>query len=122
MIGSTEYRRAAVRQRSMADWKPSPRLRRGQSLVEFAVVALVVYMLLAAMLTFGHALYVAQGLQTAVELGSREISRTPLPAVMSFDDPPKLENEDEGGAIHHSKVRSRVFDDEMLVIDLHAFY
>ena len=31
--------------------------RRGQSLVEFAVVALVVYMLLAAILTFGQLLY-----------------------------------------------------------------
>jgi Flp pilus assembly protein TadG len=37
--------------------------RSGQSLVEFAVVALVLYMLLAAILTFGHALYVAQGLR-----------------------------------------------------------
>ena len=60
--------------------------RRGQSLVEFAVVALVVYMLLAAILTFGHALYVAQGLQTAVDLGAREIARTALPADDAFED------------------------------------
>jgi hypothetical protein len=97
-------------------------VRRGQSLVEFAVVALVVYMLLAAILTFGHALYVAQGLQTAADLGAREISRTPLPAAMNFDDAPNSENEDEGGAIHHSKVRSRIFDDALLVIDLEEFY
>ncbi|MEZ6110803.1 MAG: pilus assembly protein [Pirellulaceae bacterium] len=100
----------------------SSRPRRGQSLVEFAVVALVVYMLLAAILTFGHALYVAQGLQTAADLAAREISRTPLPAVMTFDDPPNPTNEDEGGAIHHSDVRGRIFDEAFLVIDLEAFY
>ncbi len=94
-------------------------MRRGQSLVEFAVVALVVYMLLAAMLTFGHALYVAQGLQTAVDLGSREISRTPLPANITLDNPA---DDPEPGALHHDRVRSRIFDEAFLVIDLNAFY
>ena len=56
------------------------RNRRGQALVEFAVVSLVVYMLLAAILTFGQMLYSAQGLQQAVDTAAREISRTPLPA------------------------------------------
>lgn len=59
--------------------------RAGQSLVEFALVALVLYMLLAAILTFGHMLYVAQGLQGAADLAAREISRTPLPAVTSLE-------------------------------------
>ncbi len=45
--------------------------RAGQSLVEFALVALVLYMLLAAILTFGHMLYVAQGLQGAADLAAR---------------------------------------------------
>lgn len=85
--------------------------RRGQSLVEFAVVALVVYMLLAAILTFGHALYVAQGLQTAADLGAREISRTPLPAEMTFED-----------AIKNDVVRERVFDEAWLVVNLTEFY
>jgi hypothetical protein len=60
-------------------------LRSGQSLVEFAVVALVMYMLLAAILTFGHALYVAQGLQAAADLAAREISRKSLPAVTTLE-------------------------------------
>lgn len=108
-----------------AGWKPAPRrkfarrLRRGQSLVEFALVALVVYMLLAAMLTFGHALYVAQGLQTAVDLGAREISRTPLPANITLDNPA---DDPEPGALHHDDVRSRIFDEAYLVVDLNAFY
>jgi hypothetical protein len=125
VLQSKRHRASAQRLISPAGYdrnsRPS-RMRRGQSLVEFAVVALVVYMLLAAILTFGHALYVAQGLQTAVDLGAREISRTPLPAMMNFDDAPNLENEDEGGAIHHSKVRRRIFDDALLVIDIDEFY
>jgi len=75
-------------------------------------------MLLAAILTFGHALYVAQGLQTAVDLGSREISRTPLPANITLDNPV---DDPEPGALHHDAVRSRIFDEAFLVIDLNAF-
>lgn len=85
--------------------------RRGQALIEFAVVALVVYMLLAAILTFGHALYVAQGLQTAADLAAREVSRTPLPAQSTFEE-----------ALADDDVRSRIFDEAFLVVDLEAFY
>ncbi|MBM3998815.1 MAG: pilus assembly protein [Planctomycetes bacterium] len=91
----------------------------GQSLVEFALVALVVYMLLAATLTFGHALYVAQGLQTAADLGAREISRTPLPANITLDNPA---SDPEPGAIHHDDVRERIIDEAFLVVDLNALY
>ena len=45
--------------------------RRGQSLVEFAVVALVVYMLLAAILTFGQLLYCSQGIQQAADVAAQ---------------------------------------------------
>lgn len=65
--------------------RPAERNRRGQALIEFALVALVMYLLLAAILTFGHALYVAQGLQTSADLAAREIARTPLPADESFE-------------------------------------
>lgn len=61
------------------------RNRRGQSLVEFAVIALALYMLLAAILTFGHMLYVAQGLQGAADLAARGIARTPLQPDVSFE-------------------------------------
>ncbi len=92
--------------------------RSGQSLVEFAVVALVMYLLLAAILTFGHALYVAQGLQGAADLAAREISRTPLSAnIQSLDD------DGEGGdALSQQVIRQRVYDAAYLVIDLDTFY
>ncbi len=93
--------------------------RRGQALVEFAVVSLVIYLLLAAILTFGHALYVAQGLQTAVDVGARELSRTPLPANITLDNPA---DDAEPGALYDDNVRARIFDEAFLVIDLTAFY
>ena len=119
MIRPPEYRHASAHRPRKTGWKSGPRTRRGQSLVEFALVALVVYMLLAAILTFGHALYVAQGLQAAVDVGSREISRTPLPANITLDNPA---DDSEPGALHHDDVRSRIFDEAFLVIDLNAFY
>ena len=88
------------------------RCRVGQSLVEFAVVALVLYMLLAAILTFGHALYVAQTLQTAADLAAREIARTPLPADDSFED-----ILDQGLL---DATNENIYDDDFLVFDLDA--
>ena len=84
----------------------SVRQRRGQSLLEFALVSLVVYFLIAGILTFGHALYVAQGLQTAVEVGAREISRTPLPADSEFE------------TLLADGSLDAIYDDDFLVFDL----
>lgn len=84
------------------------RIRRGQSLVEFAVVALVLYMILAAILTFGHAIYAAQGLQTAADLAAKEISRAPLAADDTFEDVL-----DSGELGTHN-----IYDDDFLVYDL----
>lgn len=86
--------------------------RAGQSLVEFAVVALVLYMLFAAILTFGHALYVAQGLQGAVDLAAMEISRSPLPADDSFEDVLL------SGELGNGPMGLNIYDDDFLVFDL----
>lgn len=87
--------------------KPSRRHNRaGQSLVEFAVVSLVLYLLLAAILTYGHMLYVAQGLQGAADLAAREISRTPLPADTT------LETVLTDGSL------AAIYDEDNLVFDL----
>ena len=86
--------------------------RRGQALVEFAVVSLVVYMLLAAILTFGQILYSAQGLQQAVDVAARELSRTPLPADIKFQD----DNNPASDVVHDSTVQSKIFDERYLVL------
>jgi hypothetical protein len=71
---------------------PSPlflrtrRARGGQSLVEFAMIALVLYLLLAAIIEFGRMLHGAQVVQAAADFAARELSRTPLPAAARFED------------------------------------
>ena len=91
---------------SQKTYRASTKRRHGQSLLEFALVAMVIYVLLAGILTFGHALYVAQGLQTAADLGAREISRTPLPADSTLED-----------VLADGSLAS-IYDDDYLVFDL----
>ncbi len=102
-----------------------PRQRRGQSLVEFAVIALVVYMLLAAILTFGFMFYAVQGTQAAVDLAARETSRTPLPANSvtlemvlygDYTDPALGLSAADQEAIR--RFRQTVYDEHYLVIEL----
>jgi len=81
--------------------------RRGAVLVEFALVSLVLYLLVAAGLEFGRATFSAQVIQDAARLGARELALTPLPAAMTLDD-----------ALARAEVRSRIYDPERLVIDL----
>ena len=83
--------------------------RRGQALVEFAIVSLVVYLLLAAILTFGQMLYCAQTVQQAADVAARELSRTPLAADATFDQ-----------ALQDQGVRQRVFDERYLVLSIDA--
>ena len=85
------------------------RLRRasGSVLVEFALVSLAFYLLIAAIVTFGGILNTAQVAQDAARAGARELSLIPLPANFTFDQ-----------AMANSVVRARVFDPDQLVIDL----
>jgi hypothetical protein len=87
--------------------------RAGQSLVEFAVVALVLYLLLAATIEFGRIMFASQALQSAADLCAREISRTPLPPVLSFEE--ALIEESPVGT---RPVKDNIYDPHYLVLDL----
>ena len=93
------------------------RNRRGQAVVEFAVVAFVVYILLAGILTFGQILYTAQTLQQAADVAAREISRTPLPPTADLMD---VLYGDASTDASWQDVRKRVFDDQYLVLTIDA--
>ena len=54
--------------------------RRGAVLVEFALIALTMYILIAAVIEFGRLMHGAQTLQAAADLAARELSRVPLSA------------------------------------------
>ena len=56
------------------------RPRRGNVLVEFAAVALILVLILTATLDLGRATYSAQAVQTAADRIARDLAQTPLPA------------------------------------------
>jgi hypothetical protein len=79
-------------------------------LVEFAIVAIALYLLLAAILTFGFLLYGAQTIQQAADFAAREISRTPLPAARDFET-----------ALDEPEIRSGVYSEDFLAVDMSSF-
>jgi len=76
-------------------------------LVEFAIIALVLYLLLAVTIEFGRIMYSAQATQQAADVGARELSKTPLPAGMTFEE-----------ALAHETVRNQVYSEDYLVLNL----
>lgn len=76
------------------------RQRRGAALVEFALAALVLYLLLVVVIDLGRMVYTAQVLQDAARAGARELSLLALPAEADF-----------------ASALPAVFDPEFLVID-----
>jgi hypothetical protein len=85
----------------------SRRKERGSALIEFALVSLFLYLLLAASVDLGRQVLVAQALQEAARVGARELALIPLPAEMTFDD-----------AVKDQLVVARVFDPSKLVVDI----
>jgi len=81
--------------------------RSGQALIEFALVALVLYLIVGAALTFGLWIFAAGQIQQAANTGARELSQTPLPFDSTFET-----------ALDTTTVRQRIYDDRWLVIDL----
>lgn len=90
---------------------PALRGARGAVLVEFALVALAFYLLVAGIITFGAVLHSAQIAQDVARLTARELSLTafspPGSATMNFDQ-----------ALAHADVRTRIYSPDFLVVDL----
>ncbi len=83
------------------------RSERGAALVEFALVSLVLYLLLAGAVEFGRLMFSANALQDVARVAARELSVAPLPATSTFD-----------GALSSTAINQRVFDPACLVVDL----
>ncbi|MBL8861926.1 MAG: pilus assembly protein [Planctomycetes bacterium] len=95
---------AAERARSEA---PPCAGRRGSVLVEFALVSLAFYLILAGTLEVGRMITSAQIVQNAARVAARELALLPLPATMSFQD-----------ALRCDRVRERVYDPRKLAVPL----
>ena len=81
--------------------------RRGAALVEFGLVALVAYVLVAGGVELGRMIFVSQALQDASRVAARELAVTPLPASDSF-----------AAALGEPDVMARIWNPNLLVIDL----
>src|SRR3954447_161891 len=79
--------------------------REGAAVAEFAVVGLLLYLVLAGILTFGHLLWAGQNLQQVVDVGAQETARMPFPPSADFD------------AVRSSQTfRDQIYDERFLVI------
>jgi hypothetical protein len=91
--------------------------------VEFALVGLVMYLLLAVTLTFGHLLFCAQTLQQVADVAAREIAHTPL-AQAAAANPTALYTlndvlyDDAVADPQLASVRTRIFDERYLVLTI----
>lgn len=84
-----------------------PQRQSGAVLVEFGLMALVLYLLLGALLSFGTMIQAGQVAQDVARLAARELALTPLPAAMTFED-----------AL--DATSASIFDPNQLVVDLDA--
>ena len=89
--------------------RESPHVRRreqrGAVLVEFALIAFVLALLLVAIMDLGRAIWTTQALQDVARVAARELSLAPLPATMDFDT-----------AL--AATSDTIFDPHLLVVDL----
>ena len=88
----------------------------GAVLVEFAIVALVLYLMIATVMTYGSALWVGQNLQQVVDVGAQEIARLPLPVDAELG----LSLERGSAAVEYAAdradFRGEIYDERHLVI------
>jgi len=90
---------------------------RGAALVEFALVSLVLYLLLAGTIEFGRLMFDANALQDVARVAARELAVAPIRANATFDyalscDPIA----DPANCL--VDLKSRIFDPACLVVDL----
>lgn len=83
--------------------------RRGSVLVEFALVAFTLYLLMVVLLDLGRGSLATQTLQSAADLMSRELAGAPLRGETTFQE-----------ALESPYVKQRIFDEDLLVIELGA--
>jgi hypothetical protein len=81
--------------------------RGGQAILEFALIFLVIYLLVVAIVEFGRLFTGTQTLQTAVDQAARELSRVPLPSTATFAD-----------ALANQQVIDGVYDPNYLAINI----
>jgi TadE-like protein len=101
--------------------------KRGAAMVEFALMALALYILIFGGLELGRMIFVAQALQDAARIAARELSVTPLPAGYTFDcqDPnphPNTCDSPNNYVLGDATVVANIWNPNLLVIDISTCY
>lgn len=82
---------------------------RGSVLVEFALISLAFYLLMAGTIELGRAIASSQVIQNAARVGARELAMLELPATMTFEE-----------ALQLPEVRAQIYDPSLLVVNVSA--
>jgi Flp pilus assembly protein TadG len=80
---------------------------RGAVLVEFALVSLAFYLLIAGIVTFGSMIHTAQVAQDAARIAARDLALTSLPSNLTFEQ-----------ALATTVVKDSIYNADLLVVDL----
>jgi hypothetical protein len=94
------------------------RHERGAALVEFALVSLLLYVIVAATVEFGRLMFYAEALQDIARVAARELAVASLPSAITFD------GGGQDGALTYinpsgaAPVRDFIFNPSLLVVDL----
>ena len=92
------------------------RPERGAALVEFALVSLVLYLLLAGTIEFGRLMFDANALQDVARVAARELAVAPIRADVTFDYALSCDPASDANCL--VDLKSRIFDPACLVVDL----
>jgi len=89
---------------------------RGAALVEFALVSLVLYLLLAGAIEFGRMMFAANAVQDAARVAARELAVAPIRADVTFDYALSCDPAADSNCL--VDLKRRIFDPACLVVDL----
>ena len=89
---------------------------RGGALIEFALVSLVLYLLMAGAIDFGRLMFDANALQDVARVAAREMALAPIRADVSFDYALTCDAATDANCL--VDLKARVFDPACLVVNL----
>lgn len=93
------------------------RREEGAALVEFALVSLVLYLMLAGTVEFGRLMFSANALQDAARVAARELALVPFPANVTFEYALSCDAAADPVNCPYD-LKRRIFDPACLVVDL----
>jgi len=92
------------------------RTERGAALVEFALVSVVIYLILAGTVEFGRMMFAANAVQEAARVAARELAVAPIRANVTFDYALSCDPAADPNCL--LDLKRRIFDPACLVVDL----